>query len=50
MESKTNQGLLDAMLARNLKISLGDGGFLQGGLVSEGSGGLGPPTLASRKS
>ena len=48
--SMTNQGLFVAMVARKLKFGLGDGGLVQVGLVSGGSGGLEPPTYTSRRS
>ena len=46
MASATSQDLLDAILTRNLKFGLGDGGLVQGGFVSRGSGGLELPARA----
>ena len=40
-----NQGLFSAMVARNLKFGLQDGGLVQVGLFSRGLGG--PKSLAS---
>ena len=49
MESIARQGLLDAILARNLKFGLGYGGLVQVGFVSGGSGGPEPPACVSER-
>ena len=48
MTSTANQGILAAMLARKLNIGLGDGGLVQGGLVSRVSTGPKAPTSLGR--
>ena len=48
--SVASQGWLDAILVLKLKFGLGDGIVVRWGFVLAGSGGLEPPTWASRKS
>ena len=50
MTSEDNQGLLASTVARNLKFGLGDGGFIQGGLISRGLGGRELPASDSGRS